>query len=144
MKKFALFILVLMPLPVFAAQNAYLHLTGETQGEAVAEAEKGYATLKAKGAREIVIKSDASSSTDKRKQSLYFPENMSGFFLSPDNELLDVRRGKVVSRMKVRASVKRGALPEVEDEVLVGAESAEQNKRPTVKKPPTIKRKPRH
>ncbi len=135
-KKLALLVVMLIPLPVFAAQNAYLWLTGETQDAALVEAEKGYAFHKARGAREIAVNTKPRSSTDKRKQSLYFPENMSGFFLSPDNELLNVRKGRVVSRMKVRPSVKRIALPEVEDEVLVGAEGADKKKLPTKKKKP--------
>ncbi len=75
------------------------------------------------------------SSTDKRKQSLYFPESMSGFYLSPQNELLHIKRGELISRMKVRASVKKRALPEVDDEVLI-------NQEPSKKKLPTKKKKP--
>ncbi len=135
MRLFVLVVSLLFSISVIAAQNVYLVIRGETQVQAMAAAEKGYDYHKAQGARTVTVDTSRSSSTDKRKQSLYFPESMSGFFLSPQNELLHIKRGELVGRMKVRASVKKRALPEVDDEVLTNAE-------PSKKKLPTKKKKP--
>ncbi len=136
MNRLLLILLLSLPVSSLGALNAYLKLSGETQSEAIAQAEKGYAFHKARGAREVVANNNSSSSTDKRKQSLYFPESVSGFFLSSDNVLLNVRNGRVVNRMKVRPSVKPIAIPEVDDEVLVDEEGGSEKKLPKKKKKP--------
>ncbi len=136
MKPFILLIALLLPVTVVAAENVYLFIKENgTQAEAMASAEKGYDYHKARGARTVTVDTSRSSSTDKRKQSLYFPESMSGFYLSPQNELLHIKRGRLIERMKVRASVKKRALPEVDDEVLTNQQST-QKKLPTKKKKP--------
>lgn len=131
MKTLILFVSLLLPVTSLAALNAYLKMEGQTQDKAMDQARKGYDYYKARGAETIKVNTDRPRSSDKRKQSLYFPEEMSGFYLSPDNELLHIRRGKLVKRMKVRPSVKKRALPEVDDEVLTS-----KKKLPVKKKKP--------
>jgi len=119
MKPIALLIALLLPAAALAAQTVHLKLEGGTEAQAMESAKKGYDYLKARNAQAVSPRPASSSSTDKRKQSLYFPESVSGYYLSPDNEVLHIQRGKVVKRMKVRPTVKKRAVPEVDDEVLV-------------------------
>jgi len=138
MRKWIVLAALLLPVTAFAAKTVHLHIEGETQSEAMAAAKKGYDYWKAVGARTIAARTDSSASTDERKQSLYFPESFSGYLLSEDNELLKVSKGKVVERMKVRPLNDRVLMrPEIDDEVLTGAE-AEVDK----KKGPKKKKKP--
>ena len=135
MKKWLLLVGILLPFTAFSAETVHLHIKANGDAEAQAAAKKGYDYWKAQGAQQIrPAPRQPARSSDKRKQSLYFPESFSGYALSENNELLKISRGEVVQRMKVRPSIKRIAIPEVDDEVLTGDE-AEKPKR-TERKPP--------
>ncbi len=115
----------------FAAQNAYLHIKANGDAQAMEMAKKGYDYYKAQNAMVVrpVQPRTAASRSDKRKQSLYFPEAVSGYYLSSENELLKIQNGKVVKRMKVRPLQDKVSMqpepeaatrPEIGDEVLTG------------------------
>lgn len=118
-----------------AALNAYLKLDASTEAQAMELSKKGYDYYKSRGAKVIRVDPAAPRSSDKRKQSLYFPETMHGFYLTPDNEVLNIRNGKLVKRMKVRPLTDKVAvprakkMPEVDDEVLVNAKEKKEIKR---------------
>jgi hypothetical protein len=118
-----------------AALNAYLKLDASTEAQATELAKKGYDYYKSRGAKIVRADPAAPRSSDKRKQSLYFPETMHGFYLTPDNEVLNIRKGKLVKRMKVRPLIDKVAvprakkLPEVDDEVLVNAKDRKEERK---------------
>jgi len=135
MNKWILLTALLLPVSGLTAETVHLHIKGDSQSEAMAAARKGYDYWNARGAREVAPAS-ARRSSDKRKQSLYFPESFSGYLLSEENELLKISKGRVVQRMKVRPLQDKVLVrPEVDDEVLTGAE-VDQKQGPIKKKKP--------
>ena len=100
MRALILLLVLCIASPAHAELKAYMRMQGETLADALEEAQMGFAYHKAQGARITQIDASATRNSRRRKKE-FFLSSMDGFYLTPDNELLEIRKGKLINRLQV-------------------------------------------
>lgn len=100
MRTLILFLALCVASPAHAELKSYMLMKGEKLADALQEAELGFAYHKSKGMRILQIDSSGSRSSRRRNKE-FFLSTMNGFYLTPDNELLEIRDGELKNRLQV-------------------------------------------
>lgn len=100
MRTFILFLVLCIASPAHAELKSYMLMKSETLADAIEEAELGFAYYKSNGVRILQIDSSGSRS-NRRRNKEFFLSTMNGFYLTPDNELLEIRDGKLKNRLQI-------------------------------------------
>ncbi|MEL7187702.1 MAG: hypothetical protein AAFN50_14905 [Pseudomonadota bacterium] len=100
MRTLVLLMVLLVAAPAHADLKSYMLMPGETMAEALDQAELGFDYHKSQGKRIMQIDSSSHRSNRRRKKEVFL-SSMNGFYLTPENELLEIRKGKLVNRVQV-------------------------------------------
>ena len=106
MRKLILILVLLIASPAYAELKSYMRMDGETLAEAIEQAEQGFQNLKSQGRRIMQIDSSGTRSNRRRKKEVFL-SSMDGFYLTPENELLEIRKGKLKNRLQIIVSEPR-------------------------------------
>ena len=100
MRALLLLFVLLIAGPAHAELKSYMLIEGETLAAALEVAEMGFDYHKSQGKRIMQIDSSSNRSNRRRKKEVFL-SSMNGFYLTPENELLEIRKGKLINRVQV-------------------------------------------